>query len=157
MSENIKNRDVSKTEIFQFHIISIKKAWMTRTVWQDILKGFDQRMRRRNRNVLLLCDNAPCHDHAELQLSNTRFAFLTPNVTTLLQPLDQGVIQYAKAHYRNKLIRQLVITVENNGTVDQFAKKMDILTAIFMINRTFFLLHHRQQQIVLKRLVLYHL
>ena len=87
----------------------------------------------------MLCDNAPCHDHAELQLSNTRIAFLPPNVTTLLQPLDQGIIQSAKAHYRTQLIRQLVITVENNGTFDQFAKNMDILTAIFMIKRAFFL------------------
>ena len=94
-------------------------------------------MRRRNRNVLLLCDNAPCHDHAELQLSNTRVAFLPPNITTLLRPLNQGIIQFAKAHYRTQLIRQLVITVDNNGTVDHFANKAEILTAILMIKRAF--------------------
>ena len=140
MSENIKNRDVSKTETFQFYIFSIKKLGrLELSIWQDFLKGFDQRMRRRNRNLLLLCDNAPCHDHAELQLSNTRVAFLPPNITTLLRPLNQGNIQFAKAHYRTQLIRQLVITVDNNGTVDHFANEAEFLTAIFMIKRAFFL------------------
>ena len=47
-------------------------------------------------NVLLLLDNAPTHPSAELlERENGKFKvkFLPPNVTSLLQPMDQSVIE----------------------------------------------------------------
>jgi len=54
-------------------------------------------MRRADRNILLLMDNAKCHETENLEtLSNVRVYFLPPNTTSYLQPIDQGIIYSLK-------------------------------------------------------------
>jgi len=54
-------------------------------------------MRRQNRKILLLADNAPTHLLDEtVQLSNINVRFLPPNTTAHLQPLDAGIINSFK-------------------------------------------------------------
>ncbi|KFD50251.1 hypothetical protein M514_08879 [Trichuris suis] len=58
--------------------------------------------------VLLLIDNAPAHPSAEYlnvvdELVTVKF--LPPNVSALIQPMDQGVIEILKWHYRKQLLR----------------------------------------------------
>ena len=57
-------------------------------------------MQRQQRQVLLLLDNFSGHEITGLELSNTRVEYFKPNLTSQIQPLDQGVIQTFKAHYR---------------------------------------------------------
>ena len=46
----------------------------------------------------LLIDNAPTHRAADLLVSGDITAtFLVPNVTALLQPMDQGVLENIKS------------------------------------------------------------
>nr|CAH7742579.1 unnamed protein product [Callosobruchus chinensis] len=62
--------------------------------------------------VLLIVDNAPTHPTAELlKRENGQFktTFLPPNVTSLLQPMDQSVIETMKRHYRRQLLSKLLI------------------------------------------------
>jgi hypothetical protein len=59
--------------------------------------------------ALLLIDNAPSHSwESELICGDIKAAFLPPNVTALVQPMDQGVLQNLKCHYRKKLLRALI-------------------------------------------------
>ncbi|GBN77740.1 hypothetical protein AVEN_247460-1 [Araneus ventricosus] len=46
---------------------------------------------------------------------NIKAAFLPPNVTALLQPMDQGVLQNVKCSYRKMLLRKLI---ESDGCED---------------------------------------
>jgi hypothetical protein len=39
-----------------------------------------------------------------LELINMTLVFLPPNVTTVVQPLDQGIITYFKIQYKKKLL-----------------------------------------------------
>jgi len=57
----------------------------------------------------LFIDNAPCH-HSENELRDGEMyvKFLPPNVTELIQPMDQGVIETTKRLYRKKLIMFLL-------------------------------------------------
>lgn len=67
------------------------------SVWRDYLDRLNQLMRRQNRNILLLADNAPTHLIDEtIQLSNIKVHFLPPNTTSHLQPLDAGIINSFK-------------------------------------------------------------
>jgi hypothetical protein len=49
------------------------------------------------KKILLLADNCPAHPVLE------KLVFLPANTTSMLQPMDQGVIRSLKCHYR-KLI-----------------------------------------------------
>jgi hypothetical protein len=74
---------------------------------------------RRKRKVLIIMDNASSHavdngqgvvtDEEEgfkqLKLSHVTMLFLPPNVTSVVQPLDQGVIAALKKRYKTMLLR----------------------------------------------------
>jgi hypothetical protein len=51
--------------------------------------------------ALLILDNAPTRpDESELVFGDIGALFLPPNVTPLIQPLDQGVLETCKRNYR---------------------------------------------------------
>ncbi|XP_011708346.1 PREDICTED: jerky protein homolog-like [Wasmannia auropunctata] len=65
----------------------------------------------RNEKVLLILDNAACHSNEnELNSVNENFKvlFLPPNVTAVLQPMDQGVIEQTKRIYKKNVLRLLL-------------------------------------------------
>lgn len=56
-------------------------------------------------NVLIVLDNAPTHPTQELlERENGQFKtiFLPSNVTSMLQPIDQSVIETMKRQYRRQ-------------------------------------------------------
>jgi hypothetical protein len=71
-----------------------KKAWMTSDIFEIEMKRFNEKMRRKDRNVVFL-DNATCHRNMS-SLSNVKLVFLPPNTTSHLQHLDQGIIKPMK-------------------------------------------------------------
>lgn len=72
------------------------------SVWRDYLNKLNQLIRRQNRKILLLADNAPTHLMDEtIQLSNINVHFLPPNTTAHLQPLDAGIINSFKVGINN--------------------------------------------------------
>ena len=63
-------------------------------------------MRIQSRKNLLIVDNAPSHVFDEF--SNIEMLYLPKNTTSLLQPLDMGIIKIFKNHYQNYLIERLI-------------------------------------------------
>ncbi|GFY31834.1 HTH CENPB-type domain-containing protein [Trichonephila clavipes] len=62
--------------------------------------------------VLFILDNAPCYPPAEiLNTIDDDFSvmYLPPNVTALVQPMDQGVIEKLKRIYRKQVLRRLFL------------------------------------------------
>jgi hypothetical protein len=45
------------------------------------------------------------HDFSTLGLNNMTLVFLPPNVTSIVQPLDQGIIAYFKIQCNKKLLQ----------------------------------------------------
>ncbi|XP_048255252.1 jerky protein homolog-like [Haliotis rufescens] len=69
------------------------------------------RSRNLEEKAILLLDNCPAHPPASTLQSHYGLikAFLLPkNTTSLIQPLDQGIIKAYKAHYRRFLVSALV-------------------------------------------------
>ena len=59
--------------------------------------------------ILMVLDDAPAHPHVLQDLhSNMKFVFLPPNTKSLLQPMDQGVIQMFETPYLQKTWRALM-------------------------------------------------
>jgi len=53
----------------------------------------------------LILDNAPSHlseDKLNFVNENFKILFLPPNVTVILQPMDQGIIEQTKQNYYKK-------------------------------------------------------
>jgi hypothetical protein len=104
---------------------SNESAWMTNEVFTAWLKYFNLQMC--GQNVLLLVNNTPTHK--TLELNNVRVKFLPPNATSMLQPLDAGIIQDFKLIYKRLFLQWYIDKVECCHR-----KKIDLLSAIhFMI------------------------
>lgn len=105
-----------------------KKAWMTSAIFENWLLALDSKMKARNRNVILLLDNATCHP--EIRLSNVKLLFLPPNTTSHLQPLDQGIIQAFKLDYRKRVLRSLVAHMDEADSAFDLMKKINVGDAV---------------------------
>lgn len=87
-----------------------KKAWMTRELFTQWLLQLDDAMKKKGRKILLIVDNCSAHV-VNVRLSNVKLEFLPPNCTSLLQPLDQGIIRCVKAEFRKRLVQRLLINI----------------------------------------------
>ena len=79
--------------------------------------------------ALLLLDNCSAHpEEAELMTEDgaIRAIFLPPNVTALIQPMDQGVIELCKRRYRAKLCEALLLADDSGINVIDFLKSIDM-------------------------------
>jgi len=81
-------------------------AWMTKNLFQIIIEEWNTELVPTDRKILLFLDNVGSHNITSP--SNITFQFLPPNTTALIQPLDQGIINSFKSHYKKLfLIRML--------------------------------------------------
>lgn len=100
-----------------------KKAWMTGLIFSEWLNDFNKKMKIQGRKVLLLLDNAPSHTVPQVEdrenattlgLSNVEIHFLPPATTSHIQPMDAGVIQAFKCHYRRQQVQHIVDAIDGN-------------------------------------------
>jgi len=91
-----------------------KKAWMTGHLFEKWLMKLDDRFTEEKRNVLFICDNCSAHNkEVQQKLKSIRLEFFPPNLTSILQPMDQGIIRTIKVHYRKSLISKVLESIEN--------------------------------------------
>ena len=69
-----------------------KNAWMTSVLFQDCILKWDAALMKERCKILLLVDNCTAHPAMDT-LHNIRLKFLPANTTSLIQPMDQGVIK----------------------------------------------------------------
>lgn len=109
---------------------SNKKAWMTRDLMSEWLHQFNRRMGIQNRKILLFLDNAASHPK-NMTLDNIKIVFLPPNTTAVCQPLDQGIIQNFKIHYRAAIVKDLLPNIEASDSVRSLVKTINVLDAVY--------------------------
>jgi hypothetical protein len=93
-----------------------KKAWMRSGIMGEWFRWFYRRIGKQRR-VLLLLDNFSAHLCALEDApppSNIKVLFFPSNATSIYQPLDQGIIQNLKHHYRKKWMRWMVNLLDRN-------------------------------------------
>ncbi|GFY28516.1 tigger transposable element-derived protein 6 [Trichonephila clavipes] len=109
---------------------SNKKAWMTPELFNEWLVSLNSDMKREKRHILLFLDNCTVHNNAP-PLSNVKLQFFPPNLTSKLQPLDQGIIHNFKTFYRREVVKSVLDNFENQQNVTNIS----ILTALIMIDK----------------------
>ena len=102
--------------------------------FRNWLSRIDVRMRLRRRKILLFLDRCPAHP-PDVRLTNIEIVFLPANTTSILQPLDAGIIRCFKAHYRRLLMDKLLKRLELNleESTSEAAKTVTVLDAIQLI------------------------
>jgi hypothetical protein len=80
---------------------------MTTQLYQDWIQQWDQELQRTNQKILLLQDNFSGHI-VPPGLQCIRVENFEPNLTTHIQPNDQGIIRCFKAHYHARFIQRAV-------------------------------------------------
>ena len=117
------------------HYYAQHKAWMdTNEKFVPYVKRFceDQGIEYK---ILLLLDNAPAHPSSEELKSadgNVTTIFLPPNTTSILQPMDQGVIEALKRCYNRNLLRHIFLENETSLlTIPDIIKQLTIKDAVY--------------------------
>ncbi|GBN51771.1 Tigger transposable element-derived protein 4 [Araneus ventricosus] len=108
---------------------SNKKAWMTSDLFQKYLRQWDKELAKKKRKIVLLIDNCTAHIEPS-NLQCIKVVFLSPNTTSVLEPMDQGVISSLKCHYRKQLILRILECYDKNKDCD-----ISILDTVVLIEK----------------------
>ena len=99
---------------------------MTGDILHKVLSKANRKLRLEGRSVL---DNAGCHP-PNIVSSNIKLVFLPPNTTSVLQPLDLGIIKTFKVHYRKFLMRFILSKIDTCSSATEVVKSVTILHAV---------------------------
>ncbi|XP_053145978.1 tigger transposable element-derived protein 1-like isoform X2 [Hemicordylus capensis] len=119
------------------------KAWVTRTIFMSwfndcFVHEVERYLREKNLvfKALLLLDNAPGHP-PDLLLAhpNVEVVFLPPNTASLIQPLEQGIIQAFKRYYSRRNFEHIADLMDSNPdlTLKEAWKGYNITHALTII------------------------
>ena len=124
-------------------------AWMDMKLFEDwffqefipSVKKYSHE-RKLEEKALLLLDNAPAHPSTDVLQSEDgtiKCLFLPPNTTSLVQPMDQSVLENMKRRYRKELLKKLLLaddstTAESEVGVIAFWKSLTIKDAMYMVS-----------------------
>lgn len=90
-----------------------KSAWMTSIIFEEFFHLWDSDLQESGRKVLVFIDNCSAHPKdLDEKLQNIKIIFLPPNTTSVLQPMDQGIIRNIKHFYRFKIVMRMLRFME---------------------------------------------
>jgi len=90
---------------------------MNLSLFLDFVTKLNADMRRQERKILMLLDNASSHP-SDVELCNVTLSFLPPITTSHLQPLDSGIIKCFKSHYRKLQLQHIVQMIDDETQPD---------------------------------------
>ena len=126
---NSKRPRAFKNKVIPVNYKANSKAWMTAELFKETLREWNERLSQQGRRVLLCLDNFSGHS-PELQLSNIQLVFFPPNTTAKSQPMDQGIIENLKRHYKKLLLHRRIEAMDEGKEF-----KFTLLDALHVVQR----------------------
>ncbi|XP_048867189.1 tigger transposable element-derived protein 1-like isoform X1 [Brienomyrus brachyistius] len=141
---------------------SNRRAWVTREIFADyvqtylspFIKKYTAEHSLANK-ALLIIDSAPGHpssivDHGD----NIQVVFLPPKTTSLLQPMDQGVITTFRAYYSQSLMQYLLdgVNAKESLSLKQLWKDFSIKKALEFIDHAWHKVSPKTMNVVWNKL-----
>lgn len=104
---------------------------MTADIFEKWILKLDKKFKHQGRKVLMFVDNCPAHPKVlQFKLEAIKLVFFPPNATSILQPMDQGVIQNLKHYFRQRILKQIITAMEHGEEC-----KINLLEAIQKISK----------------------
>jgi hypothetical protein len=127
-------QDMSKLKV---KYTNIAKAWMMNLIFNQYLKELDEYFKRKGRKIVLFLDNVLVHivDEAT-NLTNVELLYFSPNLTSVLQPLDTGIIQSLKALSQKFEVLSILDDINDSLHASDLIRKLTILDAIKFIDKS---------------------
>ena len=97
-----------------FKYFNNKNSWMAANIFCNELINWDIDLGKGHRKIILLIDTASVHPNINNKLENIQLEFLPANTTSILQPLDQGIIQNFKIFYRKSILTEHIRAIDSN-------------------------------------------
>lgn len=132
----LKGKDLTRLPV---HWMANSKAWVTTALFTEwfhkcFVPEVESYMKKKGLEfkVLLIVDNAPGHPH--LEHPNIKVEFFPPNTTSIIQPLDQGIISTFKKYYIKGTYQFILNKIETESlTLNEAWKKFTILDCIILV------------------------
>ncbi|KAG8227227.1 hypothetical protein J437_LFUL008191 [Ladona fulva] len=83
--------------------------------------------------ILLFVDNCAAHPKDNPYLKNVKVLFYPPNCTSVLQPLDMGIIWCFKQLYRKQLVQRVVSLMDSGTNIEPSTFKINVLQAMHFV------------------------
>ncbi|XP_047409895.1 jerky protein-like [Sciurus carolinensis] len=125
------------------HYYANKKASVTREIFSDWFnKHFVPAARAHckkagledNCKILLFLDNCSAHPPPELLVKSNVFSIFLPlNVTSVIQPCDQGILRSMKSKYKHFFLNSMLASVNRGLKIQDFLKEFSLKDAIYAI------------------------
>ena len=100
-----------------------KPGWQHVCLWHVFLNTLSPLLRPTAQNkkipfkLLLLIDNACGHPRALMEMYNEiNVVCVSPNTTSILQPMDQGVISAFKSHYLRNTLHKATAAIDRGSS-----------------------------------------
>lgn len=113
--KNVKSKPVE--------YVNSPRAWMTGPLFENWLLKMNKKFKKEKRHVIIFIDNCTAHNTIPL-MENVKVIFFPANMTSVIQPMDQGIIKNLKHFYRRLLVENIL-----TGDYDALKIKLDILQA----------------------------
>ena len=92
-----------------------KNAWMTNVIFNEWLSLVNKKYKALNRKILLFVDNFSGHSFDQSDYDCIKIQFFPPNLTSIVQPLDQGIINAFKVKYRKQIVNDKLEAINTNS------------------------------------------
>ena len=86
---------------------------------QRFFCSFLHNLEAQNRQIILFVDNCAAHPKDTSFLRNVKVVRYPANCTSMLQPLDLGIIHSLKAYYRKRLVQTSLCLMESGKEVQK--------------------------------------
>ncbi|KAG0429559.1 Tigger transposable element-derived protein 6, partial [Dictyocoela muelleri] len=123
------NLDLSQYNVFYR---ANKTSWLTKSIFEEYISLLNEKLILQSRKILILVDNFS--GHMVENKSNIELLFFPPNCTSVVQPLDMGIIKAFKVKIKQKITNFKVYhALHSNLDHKTQIKKIKILNVVLWI------------------------
>jgi hypothetical protein len=133
IGKSAKPRCLANVSSYPTMYRSQPSAWMDSNLFIEYLNRLDRKYFVEQRKCVFFIDNCRAHPPIEHlnHLQSIQVIFFPPNVTSMCQPMDMGIIANLKVNYKNYLSKSKNLHLENDQVFN-----VNVLDAMYFLKKS---------------------